>query len=108
GRAGAPGIALSFVTAPEWNLMIAIQRYLKLSFERRTLAGLKARFNGPKKQKSSGKAVGSKKKSRPSTDEKARSRQRNKKQVGKRRRPATPPTGGNDGFAPLKKRDPGR
>ena len=29
GRAGAQGLAVSLVSAPEWNLMISIQRYLK-------------------------------------------------------------------------------
>ncbi|MDX1735336.1 MAG: hypothetical protein R3228_13270, partial [Halioglobus sp.] len=43
---------------------ISIQRYLGLEFERRALQGLKARYNGPKKQKSSGKAAGPKKKGR--------------------------------------------
>ena len=61
GRAGAQGLAVSLVTAIEWNLMISIERYLKLEFERRTLPGLKARYAGPKKVKSSGKAAGSKK-----------------------------------------------
>ncbi len=62
GRAGATGLAISLVDAPQWNLMISIQRYLKTEFEPRALPGLKARFNGPKKQKSSGKAAGNKKK----------------------------------------------
>ncbi|MDX1735869.1 MAG: DEAD/DEAH box helicase, partial [Halioglobus sp.] len=62
GRAGESGLAVSLVHAPEWNLMISIQRYLGLEFERRALQGLKARYNGPKKQKSSGKAAGPKKK----------------------------------------------
>tara|TARA_R110000823_G_scaffold210224_3_gene340420 strand:- start:25788 stop:27119 length:1332 start_codon:yes stop_codon:yes gene_type:complete len=105
GRAGVSGLALSFVTQPEWNLMIAIQRYLKLDFERRSIEGLKARFSGPKKLKSSGKAVGSKKKAKRPAGEKARSRQRNQKNLGKPRRPPAGDGGGNDGFAPLKKRD---
>ena len=39
GRAGAQGLAVSLVCAAQWNLMIGIERYLKLSFERRTLPG---------------------------------------------------------------------
>ena len=62
GRAGETGVAVSFVGARDWNLMISIQRYLQVAFSRRVLSGLKARYNGPKKQKTSGKAVGSKRK----------------------------------------------
>ena len=105
GRAGASGLALSFVTASDWNLMISIERYLKLTFERRSLAGMKARFSGPRKQKASGKAAGSKKKTAKSADAKSKSRQRNRKNVGK---PANRPKPGtatpNDGFAPLMKK----
>jgi superfamily II DNA/RNA helicase len=93
GRAGASGMAVSLVAPPDWNLMISIQRYLGLEFERRALPGLKARYNGPKKQKSSGKAAGKKKKRDRKPSEKRRSRERNRKDRGK---PA-----GNDGFAPL-------
>ena len=103
GRAGASGLALSLVTSKDWNLMISIERYLKLSFERRSLPGLKARYNGPKKQKASGKAAGSKKKSPKSAEAKSKSRQRNRKNVGK---PATrsKSSAQNDGFAPLMKK----
>ena len=107
GRAGAGGLAISLVGAAEWNLMISIQRYLKLEFEQRSLPGLKARYSGPKKQKSSGKAAGKKKRARPAA-EKRRSRERNRKQRGKpgpgKDRGETPV---NDGFAPLMKKDPG-
>ena len=33
GRAGGQGLAVSLVQATEWNLMISIQRYLKLAFD---------------------------------------------------------------------------
>jgi superfamily II DNA/RNA helicase len=107
GRAGAGGLALSLVTATDWNLMISIERYLKLSFERRSVPGLKARFNGPKSQKSSGKAAGSKKKKPKPAAAKSKSRQRNQKNIGKpaaRARPAA--AAPNDGFAPLMKKKP--
>jgi superfamily II DNA/RNA helicase len=107
GRAGAQGLALSLVTASDWNLMVSIERYLKLSFERRTLAGLKARYNGPKKQKSSGKATGSKKKRSKSAPDKSKTRQRNQKSRGKpRAKEAGKPPTANDGFAPLLKKKP--
>ncbi len=102
GRAGGQGLAVSLVQASEWNLMISIQRYLKLAFERRVLPGLRARYSGPKQTKSSGKAVGRKKRHATAKTTKGKQRQRQQKDRGKRRQP----TGGsNDGFAPLMKRD---
>lgn len=98
GRAGATGLAVSLVSPPEWNLMISISRYLQLEFEKRALPGLKARYNGPKKQKSSGKAAGPKKKRKPNRD-KSKTRARNQKNRGKRR--SSGENTGNDGFAPL-------
>jgi superfamily II DNA/RNA helicase len=107
GRAGAQGLAVSLVNATEWNRMISIERYLALQFERRSLPGLKAKYNGPKKVKSSGKAAGSKKKKSKSTADKSKSRQRNQKNRGKRRTASSDtPTTSNDGFAPLKKKKP--
>lgn len=107
GRAGAVGLALSLVTATDWNLMISIERYLKLSFERRSVPGLKARFNGPKKQKASGKAAGSKKKKPDAAAAKSKSRKRNQKNIGKPAARAKPAAAApNDGFAPLMKKKP--
>jgi ATP-dependent RNA helicase SrmB len=104
GRAGEKGLAVSLVAAGEWNLMVGVERYLALRFERRTLPGLKAKYAGPKKLKSSGKAAGPKKK--PKKDvEKRKSRVRNQKAKGKRRAPVSA-AAGNDGFAPLKKKPP--
>ncbi len=99
GRAGAEGLAVSFASASEWNLMVSIERYLKLSFERRSLPGLKAKYNGPKKLKSSGKAAGSKKKRNKSAPDKSKTRRRNQKNRGK-------PQPANDGFTPLMKKKP--
>jgi len=102
GRAGEKGLAISLVTAPEWNLMIAIQRYLNIEFEPRALAGLKARYSGPKKQKASGKAAGSKKKKATGTPPRKKDRLRDRKAKGKPGKK----TPGNDGFAPLMKKTP--
>lgn len=105
GRAGARGLAVSLASAAEWNLMVSIERYLALRFERRTLDGLKAKYNGPKKLKSSGKAAGGKKKAKKNPDEKSKTRARNQKKVGKRRTGVSDkPAVANDGFAPLKKK----
>ena len=38
GRAGAKGLAVSLASATEWNLMVSIERYLALRFERRSTA----------------------------------------------------------------------
>jgi superfamily II DNA/RNA helicase len=107
GRAGANGLAVSLVSAPEWNLMISIQRYLSLEFEQRKLPGLKARYSGPKKTKSSGKAAGKtagkKKKNAKASTDKSKSRDRNRKNRGKTNSGDNqqPPV---DGFAPLMKK----
>jgi ATP-dependent RNA helicase SrmB len=107
GRAGAKGLAVSLANATEWNLMVSIERYLALRFERRTLEGLKAKYNGPKKLKSSGKAAGSKKKTSKSAADKSKTRLRNQKSVGKRRPKTTDAAAPvNDGFAPPKKKQP--
>ncbi|MCF5776737.1 DEAD/DEAH box helicase, partial [Pseudomonas poae] len=62
GRAGNDGLAISLICHGDWNLMSSIERYLKQSFERRTIKEVKGTYSGPKKVKASGKAVGVKKK----------------------------------------------
>lgn len=62
GRAGEQGLAITLISPTEYNLMAGIERYLKQSFERRTLKEIPGSYKGPKKLKASGKAVGSKKK----------------------------------------------
>ena len=66
GRAGSEGTAVSLISPQEWDLMINIQRYLKLAFERLPVKALPGRFTGPKKVKKSGKSVGTKKKKKTS------------------------------------------
>ena len=104
GRAGERGTAVSLVAAPEWNLMISIERYLKLSFERRSLPGFKAKYSGPKHRKSSGKAVGSRRKG----DDKGRKTRSRTTARGKPsgKRPSAPAAASEDGFAPLTKKRP--
>lgn len=127
GRAGREGRAVSLVTAVDWNLMSSIERYLKVRFEKTQVPGLVASYQGPAKLKSSGKAAGVKKKKPggPASSgggskkplEKAKVRDRDKKNIGKRRTAvdgAAPRPENSapviDGFAPLKRkavRDPG-
>ncbi len=87
GRAGQQGLAVTFVSALEWNLMASIERYLNIRFERRSIPGMEASYKGPKKVKASGKAAGRKKK-KPAdrkAAEKGKQRHRDKKSIGKRK-----------------------
>lgn len=112
GRAESEGRSISLISASEWNLMISIERYLRTSFERRSLSELKAKFTGPKKQKASGKAVGSKKKK---NDKPAKSVKTSKKKNARstqssstKKTSASKKSKGtkiiNDGFSPIKKK----
>ena len=89
GRAGERGLAISLISAHEWNRTGSIERYLRLSFERRTIEGLAARYQGPKRQKASGKAVGPKKdkeKERKKPVDRVKDRHRDRKDKGRPRR----------------------
>jgi ATP-dependent RNA helicase SrmB len=90
GRADEQGVTIALVKSTEWNLMAAIQRFLKQVFIKRTIKELQGSYQGPKKVKSSGKAVGAKKKKEENTKkpaEKIKVRHRDKKNIGKRRVP---------------------
>lgn len=111
GRAGASGVAVSLLVASEWNLMISIQRYLGLEFERRALSGLKAKYTGPKKQKSDGRVAGAKKKTKKTAAKKKKPARKTPGKSGPRKNAASKKAPSkettNDGFAPLRKR-PGK
>lgn len=62
GRGGAQGQSFVLIMPNEWNLKASIERYLKVTFERKFIPELRGSFNGPKKVKASGKAAGTKKK----------------------------------------------
>ena len=86
GRAGEEGVAISLIGPSEWNLMTGIQRYVNVTFEKRSIKELRGSFKGPKKLKSSGKAAGPKKKKvKDKKAEAGKQRHREKKNVGKRR-----------------------
>lgn len=107
GRAGQSGLAISFVTAKDWNLTKGIERYLGIKLEIVQVPGLTAAYKGPEKLKASGKAVGIKKKTteKPKTPEKkVKERLRDKKNIGKRRQPSVSVDTQIDGFAPPKKK----
>lgn len=91
GRAGKSGLAISLIKANEWNLMNGIERYLQQKFELRRIEAVAGQYNGPENQKKSGKAAGVKKKKSASskkTAEKNKQRHRDKKNIGKRRKPS--------------------
>jgi len=94
GRADEQGTTIALVKHTEWNLMAGIERFLKQDFIRRTLKGLEGSYQGPKKLKASGKAAGSKDKKEPAKKavvKKMKVRDRDKKNVGKRRVPSNKP-----------------
>lgn len=90
GRAEAIGQTIVLVKHTEWNIVSGIQRFLKQDFTRRTIKGLAANYKGPKKIKSSGKAVGAKEKIEVKKIEKPKIkvRERDRKNIGKRRLPS--------------------
>ncbi len=96
GRAGEKGLAVSLISANEWNLMARIERYINGNFERRIIKGLEASYKGPDKVKSSGKAAGKKKpktadkgkKGKSDNKPKTKVRARDTKNIGKRREPS--------------------
>jgi superfamily II DNA/RNA helicase len=113
GRAGKAGIAITLVSAPEWNRMDSIVRWLGISVESRQLPGLEARFKGPTAaHKPRGKAddrrgpTGKKKTKQPDA-KRPKQRLRDRKNIGKRRKPtsgADAPT--EAGFTPPRRRKP--
>lgn len=110
GRAGQAGLAITFVTAKDWNLTKGIERYLGLQLEKTEMPGLTAAYKGPEKLKASGKAVGIKKKvdnnKEKAPTKKVKERLRDKKNIGKRRQPSSSDVENKiqDGFAPPKKK----
>ncbi|MDD5276492.1 MAG: DEAD/DEAH box helicase [Methylovulum sp.] len=93
GRADEQGVTIALVRSTDWNLMSGIARFLKQTFERRNIKELEGNYKGPKKLKSSGKAAGAKKKIEPkkTVAEKVKIRDRDKKNIGKRRTPSNKP-----------------
>lgn len=89
GRAGSKGLAISLINSNEWNLMVGIERYLNQRLERRIIKELEGNYKGPKKLKTSGKAAMAKKKvaEKKAEKPKLKIRERDKKNIGKRRIP---------------------
>ena len=91
GRMHEPGQSITLVNANEWNKMISIENFLKIECAERKIGSLAAKFTGPERRKSSGKAYGVKrKKTKKAKKEKTRikNRVRDRKNIGKRRKPS--------------------
>ncbi|MFI3185188.1 MAG: DEAD/DEAH box helicase [Methylococcaceae bacterium] len=93
GRVDELGLTIALVKHTEWNLMSGIERFLKQKFKLRTIKELAGKYKGPKKLKASGKATGGKIKIEPKKEafEKPKLRDRDKKNIGKRRVPTVKP-----------------
>lgn len=111
GRAGEQGVAISLVGASEWNRLESIERYLNLGLERRSIEGLKASYKGGPTKRSGAKKGAKKPGATPaaakSTMTKPKDRLRDRKNIGKRRKPKAlvgAGTGVEAGHAPLGKR----
>jgi ATP-dependent RNA helicase SrmB len=117
GRAGEQGLAITLVSSQEWNRMEGIQRYLHLDVKQRAIKGLEARFKGaptrakPGKRKldpaARAKAAKAAKRAQTGNQPKPKDRARDRKNIGKRRKPtseAATSAGTEAGFEPPKRR----
>jgi ATP-dependent RNA helicase SrmB len=107
GRAGEKGLAIALVSAPDWNRMEGIERYLCLNLEPRGIPGIKTRFQGPAKRKGGHKP--SARLTKPGAapvGTRVKERERDRKNIGKRRKPAVSASepGKEAGFAPPRRR----
>jgi len=96
GRMFETGLAITLVDSQEWNRMISIENFLNIECAEYRIKGLAAKFTGPANRKSSGKAYGPKKNDLKrkkvsvlkKTRKKTKNRVRDRKNIGKRRKPA--------------------
>ena len=95
GRMFETGMAVTLVNSMEWNKMISIENFLNIECAESRIKSLAASFSGPENRKSSGKAFGTKKnkaksatKTKSKEKTKVKSRHRDRKNIGKRRKPS--------------------
>lgn len=91
GRMFDTGLSITLVDANEWNKMISIESFLNIECTERKIPSLVAKFKGPENIKSSGKAYGVKKKKNKQVRKKKlkiKNRVRDRKNIGKRRKPS--------------------
>jgi len=97
GRMFDTGMAINLVDSHEWNKMIGIENFLGFKCTERKIKSLVGKYTGPESRKSSGKAYGVKRKKKPVVKQikkKVKIRGRDKKNVGKRRKPSEKDTSG--------------
>ena len=90
GRMFDTGTAINLVDSQEWNKMIGIENFLGFKCIERKIKSMVGKYSGPDNRKSSGKAYGVKRKKKPvvnKTKKKVKIRGRDKKNIGKRRKP---------------------
>jgi ATP-dependent RNA helicase SrmB len=109
GRAGERGVAITLVNSLEWNRVEGIARYLRLEFLPRSIKGLESRFQGPTRRKGPAKAAQAAREKAEAAAKKAaarpKDRLRDRKDIGKRRKPS-PPAATDAGLGPPKKAKP--
>lgn len=111
-RAGASGTVLSMVTAQTWDLMADVEQHLGAAAKFVQVDGLVARYRGPKKVKSSGKAAGKKtlknnpKNAKKEGSDRVKKRLRDQKNIGKRRKAAPVPSGVKGWVSQSTKKEP--
>ena len=92
GRMHETGDAITLVNATDWNRMISIENFLGIESTEISIDSLPARYTGPQQRKSSGKAYGVKrkkvKKLKKKAGKKTKTRLRDRKNIGKRRKPS--------------------
>ncbi len=90
GRMFETGRAITLVDSQEWNRMISIENFLAIECAEYKIKSLTGKFTGPENRKSSGKSYGKKRsKTVPpkKTKKKVKLRNRDRKNIGKRRKP---------------------
>lgn len=102
-RAGSKGRAITLVCALEWDRMSSIERYLGVRLRPLKIPGLEAKYTGPKKLKSSGKAAGTKKKNKVNSKSGAKPGKHDKNKASKKTKNKPAKVLG-DGSMPFKKK----
>lgn len=98
GRMYDSGLAITLVSANEWNKMISIENFLQIECIEHKIKPLLGKYSGPENRKKSGKSYGVKRKKvkqLKKTRKKDKVRVRDRKNIGKRRAPSEPETSGN-------------
>ncbi len=91
GRMFDTGSSITLVNSQEWNRMVGIENFLQVECTELKIKSLAGKFKGPENKKTSGKAYGTKsRKGEPVKKEKTKikKRLRDKKNIGKRRKPS--------------------